>query len=376
MNLPGIRLTIIAVLLFISSIAKAQDENRSYLNPAANDSLRAKSLSVQLLNNNFLKNNEYFGNFTEGITYIGSILQPEITYTFSKNASLTAGWFVKYYYGLGKVNRSLPVIRFDYRFMPGGRLVFGQLPGQLDHQLIEPIYSFDNYFKKNPENGIQLLVDKFGIKADIWLDWEHFLLPGDDAQEQITSGINIMYKFVDKQPFTAAAGLQATMHHHGGQVDISDAPLQTRTNITPGISLDYATGGKIVSGSNVSAWLVQALDLSPTPTLPYSQGYGIYTTAAAENRWATIMAAWWHGKCYFSPLGDYLFQSVSELDSHYVAKTRDLLNMKLLLNHEIAPGVKAGLRFESYYDLRGRRLDFCYGMNIIAHAGWGRKSAR
>lgn len=132
----------------------------------------------------------------------------------------------------------------------------------------------------------------------------------------------------------------------------------------------------MINRIKLSGWWVQALDLSPTPMLSYSKGYGIYTHATAENRFACLVAAWWHANCYFSPLADHLFQSVSEVNPGYTEKLRDLLNVKLLLSHNIAPGVKAGLKFESYYDLRNNRMDFSYGANILAQANWGRKKAR
>jgi hypothetical protein len=367
---------VILLLLFLTFSAVAQHENASYIFTSGSDSLRPGSFSVRLFNNNFVKNNEYFGKFTEGMTFIGSVLQPEITYAFSGKASLTAGWYARYFYGMDKVNKSLPVIRFNYNFMKGGKFIFGQLSGQLNHKLIEPIYSFDNYFEKNPENGLQLLIDKYGAKADIWLDWEHFLMPGDSEQERITGGANIGYDFTGIKHFVLSAKLQGLIHHLGGQVDVSDAPLQTRANIAPGVSLFYSPESKTVTGVTASAWVVQSLDLSPTPTLPYTKGYGIYVNTAVENKWAMIMAGWWHGKYYFSPLGDYLFQSVSEVKQNYKQDNRNLLNLKLLLNHEIAPGVEAGFRFESYQDLNNRQIDFCYGLNILTQVGWGRKARK
>ncbi len=379
MNLSHIfqqgRLSIILFLL-IASAASAQQENTSYISTPLPDSLKSGSFSVQLLNNNFVKNNEYFGSFTEGITYIGSVLQPELTYAFSRKTSLTFGWYARYFYGLEKTNKSLPVIRFDYNFMKGGKVLFGQLSGQLNHRLIEPIYSSDNYFEKNPENGIQLLIDKFGAQADIWMDWEHYLMPGDSLQEQITGGANIGYDFKGIHQFVFSVKLQALMHHHGGQVDISDAPLQTRANIAPGISVEYIPESKVVTEATISSWLVKALDLSPNPTLPYTRGQGVYTTATVENNWIMLMAGLWHGNRYFSPMGDYLFQSVSEVYPNYTQVNRNLLNLKFLFNHKIAPGVKAGIRFESYHDLDNHRMDFCYGLNILAQAGWGRKARK
>ena len=244
---------IIFLFLLIAISASAQQENESYISTPLSDSLKPGAFSVQLLNNNFVKNNEYFGSFTEGITYIGSVLQPEISFAFSGKTSLTFGWYTRYFFGLDKVNKSLPVIRFNYNFMKGGKVIFGQLSGQLNHRLIESMYSSDNYFEKNPENGIQVLIDKYGAKVDIWMDWEHFLMPGDSLQEQITGGANLGYDYTGINHFVLSARLQALMHHHGGQVVISDAPLQTRANIAPGISVKYICESKALTGATVSS---------------------------------------------------------------------------------------------------------------------------
>lgn len=369
-----LRPLLVSAALLFAAIARPQYENAAYCQTQDADSVKPKSFSVKFHANNFLKNNEFFGEFTEGITYIGSVWQPELSYHFTQKTTLTAGWYARYFFGEEKLDRSLPVIRFEYRFMPGATLIFGQLTGQLEHKLIEPIYSFDNYFTRNPENGVQLTLDRFGIKADIWLDWENFLKPGDAEQERFTSGINVNYSLLKKKRTGFSACLQAVAHHHGGQVDQSDLPLQTRVNIAPGAILSHSPGKKLVSDLKAAFWLVQSLDLSPTPTLPYKKGFGTYTNLFLENEWAAFMVAWWHGEYYFAPLGDYLFQSVSERNDWYKQNTRDLINMKIHLSHQVADGIKGGFQFETYHDIKENEINFLYGINIRIDAGRLRKN--
>jgi hypothetical protein len=151
--------------------AQSQNFYENYLPQFNCDSIVAGKLSVRVYDNNFVRNNEYFGPYTEGITYIGTILQPEVTWGLSSKFSMSAGWYFKYYYGQDGFNHSLPVIRARYAFSPVAQVVIGQLYGQLQHQYIEPIYNTDNNFIKNPEYGIQFLVDRKQIHADVFMDW-------------------------------------------------------------------------------------------------------------------------------------------------------------------------------------------------------------
>lgn len=359
------------ISLIISFSLYGQEMNQSYCKPAAIDSLPAGSLQLKVSNNNFLKNNEYFNRYTEGITWFGSMIQPEIQYAFSSKARLSAGWFLRYYYGRDKINTSLPVFRFEYDFLPGARLTFGQITGQLDHQLIEPIYNSDNYFKRNPEYGIQLRVNKTRVQSDVWISWEHFIMPGENSKEEISAGINISYQLLyqaDKN--NLAFNLQGIVHHLGGQVDISNSPLETRINLAPGIEYTIKTDKSLLKDIRFAAYLIQSSDQSGNVTIPYKKGFAGYSYLMLQNKWVSFVAAYFHGEYYFSPLGDKLFQSVSELNDWYAGDTRDLLNGKLMFDREITKGVKLGIRFESYFDLNKGNMDYCYGMNIKTDLDW------
>jgi hypothetical protein len=349
----------------------AQDINQSYLHSKNLDSLGEGAIRFRVENNNFLKNNEYFNHFTEGITYFGSQIQPELTYAFSDKARLTAGCFLRYYYGKEKFNSVLPVFTFDYNPLPGVKLTIGQLNGLLAHRLIEPIYSTDNYFKRNPENGIEFDFNRSRIQSGIWISWDHFILPGDNSKEEISGGLNTSWKILAyPRKSNLRLNVQAIIHHYGGQVDASDSPLETRVNIAPGLVFRYWPTFNEMTSIVLSSYLVQAADQSGTVTIPYKKGWASYSYILLNHRSVSLLAAWFHGEYYFAPLGDHMFQSVSELTNWYAGDTRNLLNGKFLFDHSIAKGVNIGVRLESYYDPDKRQFDFCYGMNIKADADW------
>lgn len=350
-------------------IVSGQNYYDNYIPQNSPDTLQPGYLSINLHNNNFIKNNEYFSPYTEGITYIGSVFQPEVTWMLNKNFSLTGGWYFRMYYGQDGIDQSLPVIRVKYNFRPDAQLVFGQLNGQLKHGFIEPIYTPDNYFTKNPEYGIQLLVNRNKLNVDIYMDWEKFLQPGESSQEIITGGFLASWSF---QKSIENRGLsthfQSIIHHYGGQVDNSDAPLQSRANIAAGLKYIFVPGYKTLQRITLSSFYIQALELSQTNTIPFESGFAWQNMINLENNWLKIGTGWFHGEYFFAPLGDYLFQSISQFNNWYVGEKRDLVTSKLLVGHDIMKGVNLSFRLESYYDLQRKSNDFSYGLNVCVNS--------
>jgi len=364
-----IRSFLFSVLIALGYCASSQNFYENYIPQFTGDTSDNGKVSIHLYNNNFVKNNEYFGPYTEGITYIGSVLQPEVTWALSSKFSLSGGWYFRQYYGQDGFNESLPVIRARYRFRPDAQLIFGQLEGQLQHGFIEPIYNTDNYFIKNPEYGVQFLVNRRKLCADLYMDWEKFLLPGEAHQEVITGGLLASYYLTDKvENRGLSAHFQSIIHHFGGQVDNSENPLQSRANIAAGLKYAFVPGLKVLERLTLSSFYIQALELSQINTIPFESGFALHNTLAFENKWAKLSTGWFHGEYFFAPMGDYLFQSVSQFNDWYVGEKRDLITSKLLIGHDILKGVNFGFRLESYYDLQRKTNDFSYGLNISVNA--------
>ena len=357
------------VLMVATLCVQGQNFYESYKPHLVYDTADAGKISIHFYNNNFVKNNEYFGPFTEGITYIGTIIQPEITWTASNNFSISAGWYLRQYYGHKGFEQSLPVFRARYTFLPGANLIIGQLDGQRQHGYIEPIYSEDNYFIKNPEYGVQILLEKRKFSTDFFMDWETFLLPGEAHKEVITGGLLAAYSLND---LTEKRGLsihfQSIIHHFGGQVDVLDTPMETRSNLTAGLEYAFVPDLTYLKRITLASYYISALELSPTNTIAYDKGFGLHNTIGFENNWLKINTGWFHCEKFFAPMGDNLFQSITQFDTGYTKDIRDLITSKLLLSHQIVKGVDLGVRFESYYDLDRHWNDFSYGLNISVNA--------
>lgn len=363
------RYSIITVLMALGFSSLGQNFYESYIPQFRYDTIKQGSLSINLHNNNFIKNNEYFGPYTQGITYIGSVLQPEVSWDLSDKLSLSGGWYFRMYYGQENFNESLPVIRVRYNVTQNTQVVFGQLDGQLQHGFVEPVYNTDNYFIKNPEYGLQVMVKREKLYADVYVDWEKFLMPGEENQEIITGGFVSSWSFNPaKENKGISVHMQGIINHLGGQEDNSNQPLQSRANVACGIKYAIPAALSLLDRITLASFYIQALELSQTNTLPFESGYALHNTVTFENKWSKISTGWFHGEYYFAPLGDYLFQSVSQFNDWYVGEKRDLITSKLLLGHDIMKGVNFGFRFESYFDLQRRAHDFSYGLNLSINA--------
>ena len=358
------RILFLFILTITTYCVQSQNFYESYL-PANLESADSGTVSIHFYNNNFVKNNEYFGPYTEGITYIGTIIQPEVSWSISDKFSLSAGWYLRYFYGKENFAQSLPVIRARYTFLPGAQVIIGQLDGQLKHEYIEPIYNTDNYFSINPEYGVQFLLDRKKLHVDFYMDWEHFLMPGDTDQEEIGGGLLATYSLKDQaEKRGLSIDFQSIIHHFGGQVDASENPIQTRSNIAGGLQYTFVPGLKMLDRITLSSFYIRAMELSHTNTIPFKSGFATHNTITFKNKWIQIGTGWFHGDDYFAPKADYLFQSVSQFGDFYTTKGRDLITSKFLFGNEITKGVTLSIRYESYFDLQRKWNDFSYGLNI------------
>jgi hypothetical protein len=354
---------ITSVLIGWTNHSAAQDVYTSYHHSIQPDSADTQTIVLKLYNNNFVKNNEYFNPYTEGITYIGSILQPEIHWIPVSSLQLAAGVYTRYYYGRDKPQVTLPVIRATYTISKNYALIFGQLQSRLAHGFEEPIYSTDNYFTRNPEYGVEFMVDKKRFTSDIFMDWERFLLPGEAQQEIITGGWVMNYRLNPKSDFNELnVHFQSLIHHFGGQVDNSDDYLQSRANLALGVS-EKVFFSK-TSSIKLNCFYLQALELSQSNTLPFDKGYALYATSQFNWKWIAISSGIFHGEYFFSPMGDFLFQSVSEINDWFISETRNIIPSKLLLTKHIGKGMDLSIRFESYFDTDHLKHDYSYGLNL------------
>ena len=127
-------------------------------------------------------------------------------------------------------------------------------------------------------------------------------MPGDPFKEIISGGLLASYApggLAERRGISAH--FQSVIRHFGGQVDVLDEPMQTRSNLAAGIEYHFLPELNMLNRVTLSSYYMLALELSPTNTIQYDKGFALHNTLGFENKWVKLNAGWFHGKTFFAP---------------------------------------------------------------------------
>lgn len=357
------RLQIFILVFLLSLSVSGQIDNAlfdSYKPIETNDS---NKLWLSFENQNFLHNTEYFNNLYDGITFLGASLAPTLVYQPAKNLRLQAGWYFMKYSGRDVFSKSVPWLLCQFRISKNLDLLLGNIHGTVQHKLIEPLYSFDRHYSGQPETGIQILGKFNHFEGDLWLNWEKFILPDDPFKEEFTmAGTGKIKFFKPEHKFKLNIPLQWLAAHKGGQMETNPAPLQTYFNTAIGLEAEHHLFKNPENCIGINSYFASYYDASPTHIKYYSEGYGILSNLYAKIGKFDIIAGYWYGEHFIAPRGEPLFQSVSQKYTIWWEPNKQLVLNKFQFHHSIKKGIDLVVRFESYYDILRKNMDFSYSL--------------
>ena len=344
----------------------SQDFNKSFcVNPIINKN-DSNKLFLRVENTNFFKNDEYFGELTSGLTYIGAFVRPTLVYYPYSKVKITAGAHLLKYSGLDIVSQVLPVFSFQYQPTEGINFIMGSLYGAANHSIVEPMYSFEHYLINNLENGIQLLIDKSRFYTDIWVNWEKFILKTSHSQEHILGGIHSNYIISGKKESSnLKIDFQSIFAHKGGQYHDEGETLQTLVNMSFALKYIKKIDSKYLKSLGFDAYYLTYNDVSPLPQLPYTMGYAIYSEAFINTKLIGFKVGYWSGEYYISSKGNPLFMSVSEKNQDFLLPRTELITAKIALRKQWFKDVVFEARFEPYLDLQQRQFEYSYSVYVV-----------
>lgn len=325
----------------------------------------SQKLSLHFTNRSFFKNNEYFNTLYEGATYPGFQVEPTLVYNPGSTTRIEAGIRLLKYFGRDGIYRLEPVFRFQYQPVQYFQTILGTLYGGSNHGLIEPLYRWEKNYTDATENGVQFLFKTKQVKADIWLDWEKFILPNDPFQEELTYGTTFTWKLLsDDRKFNISIPFQTLINHHGGQSLSVDIPLRTIFDFASGIKFSlYPKSGKIRE-LNFEFWYMGYKDMSPQKLQAFREGYAIYPRTEIYVSNFIFQAGYFHGDMFISPKGETLFHSALIPFHDEKRPIRDLATFKLAFRKQIHKGISLAAYVETYTDVNVPQTDYCYGLHL------------
>lgn len=361
-----IRSSLVLLILFIGIIqAEAQlDQVWQYHYPEFGTG-QDNNLYLRIENNNFVKNNEYFGDFTEGYTLIGYAIQPSLMYYAGSKLRIKAGLHVLKYSGMTDFTDVIPTFSIHTKLNDNLDLIMGGLKGNVQHRLLEPLFNPENQYKRPIENGFQFLYNNEHMWFDAWVDWEQFIELGDTKPEKFTAGISCEYTFLNNNNnWTISIPGQFIATHLGGQISNFDEPMQSLANVASGIKFSKSTGYGFIQRVGFSTYGAIYQDLTKKSGLPFTNGQAIYPVGEIDYKYGQFMLGYWHANNFVAPKGSHIFQSVSDYQDVYQAK-RELLTSKLSFCKDFLHKIRFSAMIETYYDLSNAQFDYAYGFNLV-----------
>ena len=353
---------ILSLFLAISINTNAQDYvGTKLLRDSSNH-----ELYFRFENTEFIRNRELYSEFTEGFVNFGFMAKPSLEYYFTPNTRINVGVYVMKFSGRDNFTQAIPILSIQQRFLKNFSLVLGSIYSTNTHNLDEPIFKMDNYYLDNIEYGMQLLFNNRFLDADFWINWEQHILKNDPFQEKFQMGFSSKLKF-GNESFGLEIPLQLLTLHKGGQIDASDDPAVSVFNASTGVNLIYNINKNNSIRIEPSVYSYKALRMPTTGVYEntYRNGEGYYIKLKYNNPYFRFVAGYWLGHKFIAPKGDFLFQSVSELDSDYKQEYRKLINLKFILNYPISKSINIQLRSDEYYDMHTSKMNHSYSLFFI-----------
>jgi len=355
------------LLLILGLTGKSQTNYPFYETPYNIEPLDSNTLFFEINNNNFIKNNEYFGNVATGYTLLGFNLAP--TFVFIPNNKIKWGLGVNLlaYYSRTDKSEVQPLLSFQYKVNNHFDFILGSIHGNINHKLIEPLYDFERFLSNNTEYGVQFLWNSEKIYADLWLDWEQQIFQDDPFQEMFNVGLSSYFTIFEKEDnYKITLPFQNLIRHEGGQINSNDEiPLKTIFNNATGLSFSKSLKSKYLHKLIFSSYWVNYQDLSPNKRQMYVDGMGSYTTLELRNTTFDLLAGFWYGEQFIAPLGNPVFETYSRTRFYVEEPVRQIITAKLNYHKKITEGSTLGLRFDSYYDILGSYMEYSWSILVI-----------
>lgn len=356
------------ILLFISQQVVGQNEYTifKYYEPFRPDS--TGNLYFALDNVNFFKNNEYKGDIAIGYTLTGAWLRPKVVFYPDAKLRMELGGNVLKYNGRDEYYNLLPWFNVHYQPTEKISLILGNLNSDRNHNLPEFLADPEMFLTSKSEAGLQAKYNSKHFSADLWIDWQSFIVEGDPFKERFAFGTVAKWKILENDNTSLSFPLAFYGLHQGGEIDAAPGLAKSYITVTPGLSYKKKISKNFIKEYNLNA----NYSLSTYPIENFepaeSKGWGFYATSNIDTRFGGLTLAYWHGHKFYTPQGGILYQNASHTGTTMIPEN-ELINLKYHYFHEIMPNTFFGFVFDYYYDTINKQTMNTEGLYLIVNFG-------
>ncbi|MBL7933080.1 MAG: hypothetical protein JNL60_14330 [Bacteroidia bacterium] len=367
-------------LLFVSTLCYSQLDNSMLFFNTKVDTSHENELFIKIQNLNFMKNNEYATYMADGYTLFGYQLNPQIGYTFARNLSLEAGVFIAKDFGKDQYHKVLPTFSLRY-YKKDFKMVFGNLDGSVNHQLIEPLYNFEKVLTNRLESGAQFVLNTRTFDFDAWINWVNMIYKPSGEKEKLFVRLNLNVLKFRNEKWEFRIPLQFTAVHTGGQIDTLNSGSSTDMAYAGGFVLKrlFASGPlknvycDVRYAARENGYYFDTIAIK-------SYGDGLLANIGCVTKFNTdVMLSYWNATNFYTEFGGDLYSSQSRNIAYpkYYESLREIFILRVTQKIELNKGINLMLRLEPNYDMRLTRFDHSYGFYIsIDETFWLKKKIK
>jgi len=208
-----------------------------------------------------------------------------------------------------------------------------------------------------------MILEKDGLFADAWFDWQYMQYWNDPRQEQFVGGLSLQKRLFKVGSGTVSLPVQLVARHQGGQLDVAGQAIQTVVNSATGLIWSQPVNG-FLNELSLSGYYVFDKDLSGTRQ-PYLDGDGVYLNGSVSTRFGLdIMASYWQAREFLSIQGGQIYPSISPQDGVTLEPSPKLFILRFLYTYPVADVLTLSLRYEPYMDLAFDTFQYSYGFYL------------
>ena len=362
----------------------AQQIEQVYRSCKRTDSTDTYKLFVTVDNLNFFRNNEWVSVITPGYTLPGFRLQPKVVYHPAKHVRLEAGVHALWYWGANRYPsyvytqlpyweagrpsdalHLLPYLRAQVAFSEQVQIVLGHIYGGADHGLAEPLYNPELNLTADPEAGLQLLYHARWVNVDAWVNWLRFIYHSDVRQEAFVGGLSVrLHVNAPESGLHISVPFQALAQHQGGQIDVTDLPVQTVMNGLAGIRLEWNLRQGVLKRVCME-WDMAGYYQAAGERWPLKRGYGSYTSLSADLAGFQVRTAYWRCDRFISILGNPLFGVSFPSTSDAYFERPGMVICGAAYTRSFAPGLTLGIDFDLFQRFAANLRDPISGVSKV-----------
>lgn len=342
------------VCIIVYNPLKAQLDNQFFHLDYFDQPIDSGKWQLSFDNFSYFRNTEQLSKVHYGRSYIGTHFLPTATYQINDKAKISGGAFMRYDFGNPGFKEFKPFFQFSYKLW-NHDIIFGSLQGNVQHEMVEPIFEYERVITRRLEEGAQIKFDNKRWKYEIWIDWETMIYQNSPFNESFVAGYNVFYKPINRDKHILRLNSQAMTLHQAGEIDLSPVTNVMFYNFAHG--LDYQWKPNENFDLFASFYGVYHEDQSGTTAFHFIDGLGQLATLRLQYKGHSLVLNYWDAHEYQAPLGEGLYRSSADKNPDNPIRYRKMAMARLVTEKKITENLTFLTRLGCNYNIDHSAVD-------------------